>query len=60
LGLLRQLVIVSLNPQRFLGLADAAEARIAARKSLLMDATSFLVGTRFSMFFLPFSMRGTL
>lgn len=44
--------------QRFLGLAAEVEARIARRKSFLMDAISFRVGTRFSSFFLPCSMRG--
>jgi hypothetical protein len=41
----------------FLGLADA-EARIACLKSFFMDASNFLVGTAFSIFFLAFSMRG--
>jgi hypothetical protein len=49
-----------LTAQSFLGLDDAAEALTAARKSLLIDASNFLVGTRFSICFLPFSMRGTL
>jgi hypothetical protein len=49
-----------LTPQSFLGLADAADALTACRKSLFMDASNFLVGTRFSICFLPFSMRGAL
>lgn len=44
------------NPQSFLGLAADADALIARRKSRLMDAASFLVGTRFSVAFLPFSI----
>lgn len=46
------------NYQAFLGLAAEADALIACRKSLLMDASNFLVGTFFSISFLPFSMRG--
>ncbi len=42
----------------FLGLADAADARIARRKSFLIDAKSVRVGTSFSIRFLAFSMRG--
>lgn len=42
-----------------LDLGAGFDAPIAARKSRLMDATSFLVGTRFSISFLPFSMRGS-
>jgi hypothetical protein len=36
----------------------AAEARIACRKSFLMDAKSFRLGTSLSILFLAFSMRG--
>jgi hypothetical protein len=50
--------LVRHNLQPFLDLAAEAEACNARRKSLLMDATSFLVGTCFSIFFLAFSMRG--
>jgi hypothetical protein len=42
----------------FLGL-DAADALIDTRKSFLIEATSFVVGTRFNSSFLPFSMRGS-
>jgi hypothetical protein len=42
----------------FLGLALAADSLIVCRKSLLMDASSFRVGTFSSIFRLPFSMRG--
>jgi hypothetical protein len=48
------------NPHFLLDLDDAADARIACRKSFLMDASSFRVGTCFSIFFLAFSMRGSL
>jgi len=41
-----------------LGLDGVADALIACRKSFLMDASSFLVGTSFSIRFLAFSMRG--
>jgi hypothetical protein len=51
--------IMDSKSQRFFGLEAAAEARIACRKSLLMDASNFLVGTFFSKSFLPFSMRGS-
>lgn len=47
------------NTHFFLSLADAADALIAWRKSFLIEAISFLVGTRFSSSFLPFSMRGS-
>ena len=45
------------DPHFFLGLADAATT---LRKSFLIEASSFLVGTRFNSSFLPFSMRGSL
>lgn len=44
------------NPQSFVVLADVADALMAFRKSCLMDAASFRVGTRFSIAFLPFSI----
>jgi hypothetical protein len=43
------------NPHFLLGLADALSS---LRRSFLMDASSFRVGTRFSKSFLPLSIRG--
>jgi len=44
------------NPHFFLGLADAPTVLISRRKSFLMDASNFLVGTSFSIRFLAFSI----
>jgi hypothetical protein len=44
----------------FFDLGVVAEALTACRKSLLMDSTSFLVGTFFSISFLLFSNGGSL
>ena len=43
----------------FLGLESDAATRISSRKSFLIDAKSFRVGTRLRSAFLPFSMRGS-
>lgn len=43
------------KPQFFLGLVGGLGVWIALRKSFLMLATNFLVGIRFSNFFLPSS-----
>jgi hypothetical protein len=48
------------NPYFFLGLPEAADARITRWMSFLMDATNFRVGTRFSSALLPFSIGGSL
>jgi hypothetical protein len=50
--------MMNLTPHFFLGLADAAEALIACRKSFLMDASNLRVGTFSSILRLPFSIRG--
>jgi len=44
----------------FLGLAAAADGRNALRKSRLMLASSFLVGTRFSSSRFSFASNGEL
>jgi hypothetical protein len=44
----------------FLGLALAADARMVARKSFLMDASNLRVGTFSSIFRLAFSIGGSL
>jgi hypothetical protein len=48
------------NPHFFLGLLADADAWMDRRKSFLMDASSFRVGTCLNSFFLPFSIRGVL
>ena len=49
--------ILHMEPISYFFLGLGAD-RMACRKSLLIDAKSFLVGTSFSIFFLAFSMRG--
>ena len=53
------ILLMESNPHFFLGLAGAALARTSIRKSLLMAAKSFRVGTFSSIRFLAFSTRGT-
>ncbi len=50
------------KPHFFLGLAAEADARNCLRKSLLIEASNFLVGTLSSVAFRlsRFSMRGAL
>ena len=48
------------KPHFFLGLRDAAEARMVPRRSFLIEAKSFRVGIFSNSFRLPFSMRGVL
>jgi hypothetical protein len=48
------------NIQPFLGLADAADSLMVCRKSFLMDASNFRVGTFSSIFRLVFSIGGSL
>ena len=49
------------NPHFFLGLAAEADARMVRRMSFLIDASNFLVGTRFnSLFRLSLSIGGSL
>jgi hypothetical protein len=47
------------NPHFFLGLLATADARMVRRMSFLIEASSFLVGTRLNSSFLPFSMRSS-
>jgi hypothetical protein len=44
----------------FLGLPAEAVGLMTFRKSFLMDANNFRIGTCFSNFFRPSSMRGSL
>ncbi len=50
----------SMSPHFFFGLAAAADARMVCRMSFLMLASNFRVGTRFSSFFRPSSIGGSL
>jgi hypothetical protein len=54
------MLLMEANSYLFLGLAAEAEGRICLRKSLLMLASNFLVGTRFNSSRFSFASTGEL